>query len=235
MERRERNNGFEVLVMIVKIPGVLSADELGAVQSTLKSAEFVDGKLTAGWYAKQVKHNQQLPSNAAKDLREQIQTALYRHPLFQAMVRPKKIHSILLSRYDKGMSYGRHADNALMSANGTQWRSDVSFTVFLNEPGEYEGGELVMEGADDERAYKLSAGMAIAYPSSTLHRVDPVISGTRFVAVGWVQSWVRDPAKREILFELDTVRRSLFAQEGKTDEFDLLSKNVANLLRLWTE
>ena len=221
--------------MIVRIPDVLSTDEVGQLQDVLTVAEFVDGKLTAGWYAKQVKHNQQLPGKVAKDIREQISSALQRHPLFQAVVRPKRIHSILVSRYGEGMSYGRHADNALMGSGGSQWRSDVSFTIFLNSPDQYDGGELVMEEVDDERAYRLEAGSAIAYPSSTLHRVDPVTKGIRLVAVGWVQSWVRDPANREILFELDTVRRSLFAQHGKTNEFDLLSKNISNLLRQWAE
>jgi len=221
--------------MIVRIPNVLSADELSDVHQTLKTAEFVDGTLTAGWYAKQVKHNQQLATRTAQDIRDRITTVLDRHPLFQAAVRPKKIHSMLISRYETGMSYGRHADNALMGTGSQRWRSDVSFTVFLNAPTDYEGGELVMEGVDDEQAYKLDRGGAIAYPSSTLHRVDPVISGVRLVAVGWIQSWVRDPAQREILFELDTVRRSLFAQHGKTNEFDLLSKNVANLLRRWAD
>ncbi|WP_346293089.1 Fe2+-dependent dioxygenase [Sphaerothrix gracilis] len=217
--------------MIFRIPDILSADELQQIQAQLVEAEFVDGKLTAGWYAKQVKHNQQVRSEQAKDLKEQTRAALNRHPLFQAAVRPKRIHTLLFSRYEVGMSYGRHADNALMG----QWRSDVSFTLFLSPPAAYEGGELAIEGADDEQSYKLPAGSALFYPASTLHRVDPVTQGTRLVAVGWVQSLVRDPAKRELLFDLDTVRRSLFAREGKSDEFDLLSKSVANLLRRWVE
>ncbi|MEM6436188.1 MAG: Fe2+-dependent dioxygenase, partial [Cyanobacteria bacterium P01_D01_bin.115] len=134
-------------------------------------------------------------------------------------------------RYDTGMEYGRHVDNALM---GNQ-RSDVSFTVFLSEPQDYDGGELVVEGAADEQCYKLAAGTAIIYPSSTLHRVEPVTQGTRLVAVGWVQSWIRDAAKRELLFDLDTVRRSLYTQSGKSNEFDLLSKSLANLMRQWVE
>jgi len=173
----------------------------------------------------------QVKGATAKELRGQVQAALERHPLFQVAVRPRYVHSLLLSRYDPGMEYGRHTDNALMG----QYRSDVSFTVFLSDPNDYEGGELVMEGADDERAYKLPAGAAIAYPSSTLHRVTPVTSGVRLAAVGWVQSWIRDPAEREVLFDLETVRRSLYAQSGKTDEFNLLSKSVANLLRRWAE
>ncbi|MGF1491006.1 MAG: Fe2+-dependent dioxygenase [Microcoleaceae cyanobacterium] len=217
--------------MILKLPKVLSSEELAHFQSTLSQAEFIDGKLTAGWYAKQVKNNLQLKGAAAKDLREQVKSVLERNNLFQAAVRPKYIHSILLSRYESGMTYGRHTDNALMG----QCRSDVSFTLFLNDPEDYDGGELVVEGADDESRYKLSAGSALVYPSSSLHRVDAVKQGARLVAVGWVQSWVRNPAQRELLFDLDTVRRSLYSKAGKTDEFDLLCKSLANLLRQWAE
>lgn len=219
--------------MLLKIPQVLTAEELETIASSLEASEFVDGKLTAGWYAKQVKHNQQLSkgTDRTQKLKKMIETALDRNLLFQAAVRPKAIHSLLFSRYDPGMSYGRHTDNALMG----KWRSDVSFTIFLNSPSAYEGGELVIESADDETGYKLEAGEAIVYPSSTLHRVDRVTKGTRFVCVGWVQSWVRDPGDREILFDLETVRRSLFARDGKTDEFDLLSKSIANLLRKWMD
>ncbi|MBE7381523.1 MAG: Fe2+-dependent dioxygenase [Leptolyngbya sp. SIO1E4] len=217
--------------MIFQMSNVLSEDELAKLQAFLATAEFIDGKLTAGWYAKQVKKNRQLQGSEAKDSRAQIKAALERHPLFQAAVRPKQIHSILLSRYDLGMEYGRHTDNALMG----QYRSDVSFTVFLSNPEDYDGGELIIEGADDERSYKLAAGAAIVYPSSSLHRVTPVKRGSRLAAVGWVQSWVRDAAKREVLFDLDTVRRSLYAQSGKTDEFDLLCKSLANLTRQWCE
>ncbi|MEL6136189.1 MAG: Fe2+-dependent dioxygenase [Cyanobacteria bacterium J06628_6] len=215
--------------MRFKIPDLLSPEEQYKILSVLEMAEFVDGKLTAGWYAKQVKHNEQLKSADAKALKEQIKTALQKHSLFQSAVRPKLIHTLLLSRYEAGMSYGTHADNALMG----QHRADVSFTLFLNQPEAYEGGELVIEGADDEQVYKLPAGTGLFYPSSTLHRVNEVTKGVRFVAVGWVESMVRDPAQREILFDLDTARRSLFAQQGKTAEFDLISKSISNLLRRW--
>lgn len=166
--------------MIFQISDVLSADELAQVQSELATAEFIDGKLTAGWYAKQVKQNSQLKGQDAKELRELVKAALMRNPLFQAAVRPRYIHSILLSRYDVGMEYGRHTDNALMG----QYRSDVSFTLFLSEQDDYDGGELVMEGVDDEHSYKLPKGAAILYPSSSLHRVNSVKSGTRLAAVG---------------------------------------------------
>jgi PKHD-type hydroxylase len=219
--------------MIFRIPDLLAPEELEYITSSLAQAEFVDGKLTAGWHAKLVKNNQQLKhSKSQQELKELIKKALSRNTLFQMAVRPKIVHSILFSRYDTGMSYGRHTDNALMG--DSLWRSDVSFTLFLN-PSTYEGGELVIEGADDEKAYKLEAGTMIVYPSTTLHRVDPVTKGTRLVVVGWVQSLVRDASEREILFELDTVRHAIFAKDGKTPEFDLIAKSVANLLRKWAE
>jgi PKHD-type hydroxylase len=217
--------------MIVEVENVLTTEELESMISTLAKAEFIDGKATAGWHAKQVKQNLQMQRSApeAADLRKQVESALKRHPLFNAVARPRKIHSILFSRYEPGMSYGSHVDNALMG----QWRSDVSFTLFLGTA--YQGGELVIEHSDGERSYKLGIGDAIAYPSSTLHRVEPVTEGTRLVAVGWVQSMIRDPQKRELLFDLDTARRALFAREGKTIEFDLISKSHANLLRQWAD
>ncbi|MDX2096666.1 MAG: Fe2+-dependent dioxygenase, partial [Leptolyngbyaceae cyanobacterium bins.59] len=134
--------------MIFKIPQVLSPEELEFFTTTLADAEFTDGKLTAGWYAQEVKRNQQLKSDTpvSQDLRERVRTRLEQNPLFQAAVRPRMIHSILFSRYDMGMAYDRHTDNALMGS--AFWRSDVSFTLFLSDPSHYGGGELVIEGAD---------------------------------------------------------------------------------------
>jgi PKHD-type hydroxylase len=137
----------------------------------------------------------------------------------------------MISRYAQGASYGSHTDDALMGG----LRSDVSFTVFLNAPADYEGGELVLERPDGEQSFKLESGDAVVYPSTSLHRVNPVERGTRLVAVGWVQSLVRRADQRELLFDLDTARRSLFAREGKNAEFDLLSKCLSNLLRDWAE
>lgn len=219
--------------MIFTIPELFSPAEAAALCEQLATAEMVDGKLTAGWHAKAVKQNQQLDAkhSAAKPLIDQVRQTLLQHPLFQAAARPHRVHTIRFNRYSDGMSYGRHTDNALM--NG--FRSDISFTLFLSDPGSYEGGELVVEGVDSEQPYKLPAGSALLYPSSSLHRVEPVTSGVRWAAVGWVQSQIRDPNRREILFELDTARRSLFKQYGKTTEFDLITKSLTNLIRQWVE
>ena len=222
--------------MIFTLTDVLTKEELAEIVSYLEQAEFIDGKLTAGWHAKLVKNNQQLKSGSAKtrELTAKIKAALNRHPLFTTAIRPKIIHSLLFSRYDVGMSYDRHIDNALMG-NSALWRSDISFTLFLNSPSSYKGGELVIEGADDEKAYKLDAGCALVYPSTTLHRVNLVTEGTRLVVVGWIQSLIREASEREILFDLETARRVIFAKEGKTPEFDLISKSIANLVRKWVD
>jgi PKHD-type hydroxylase len=231
--------------MIFTIPDLFTSSETIELVQQLASLSFIDGKATAGWYAKTVKHNEQLPTQAptTKALEAQVQHKLLAHPLFQAAVRPRRVHSLRFSRYTVGMGYGTHLDNAFMSHKGDaglgqpavsdSWRSDVSFTLFLAAPDSYAGGELVIEAADDEKAYKLPAGAVLVYPATTLHRVNPVTEGTRLVAVGWCQSLVRDASQREILFDLDTASRSLFAQYGKTDEFDLVMKSLTNLLRRW--
>ncbi|MBE9043874.1 Fe2+-dependent dioxygenase [Pleurocapsales cyanobacterium LEGE 10410] len=222
--------------MIFSINQILSPDEITEIKKVLARAEFVDGKLTAGWHAKLVKNNQQLKAGTSQtELKSKIRAALNKNALFQSAIRPKSIHSLLFSRYDVGMSYDTHVDNALMGGSSGLYRSDVSFTLFLNSPQDYQGGELVIEGVQSEQSYKLEAGSAIVYPSTTLHRVNPVTKGTRLVVVGWVQSVIRDGSDREILFDLETARRAIFAKSGKTAEFDLVSKSIANLLRKWAD
>lgn len=223
--------------MIVCIANVLTVEELQLIRSQLESANFVDGKVTAGWHARLVKQNTQLPKDSPvlQEVRSRVLKAVQRHPVFQMAARPKRIHPLLISRYETGMAYGTHTDDALMRSQNQVMRSDVSFTVFLNPPEDYQGGELVIDSSQGEQDYKLPAGSMIVYPSSTLHRVETVTAGQRLVAVSWVQSLVRDPGDRGILFDLDTVRQTLFEKSGKTREFDLLSKTHANLLRKWSE
>ncbi len=222
--------------MIFCITNVLTPQELEFAVSSLNQADFVDGKLTAGWQVRQVKDNTQLKNDApySKDLRELVHNALWRNAAFQMTVYPKAIHSTLFSRYEPGMSYGRHIDNPLMLA--PNWvRSDVSLTLFLNSPADYEGGELVVESSQGEKIFKQEASSMVVYPSSTLHRVEPVRQGVRIVTVSWVQSLVRDPSEREILYDLDRARRAIFEEQGKTPASDLIAKSHANLLRKWAE
>ncbi|MFZ4444017.1 MAG: Fe2+-dependent dioxygenase, partial [Planktothrix agardhii] len=220
--------------MIFCIADVLTPEELETTLTLLQQAEFIDGKTTAGRYVKSVKNNQQIKTDTeiTSELRNIVLEALKRNELFQVAARPKIIRPIIFSRYDVGMYYGSHFDNAIMGDESIS-RSDVSLTLFLTDPNTYQGGELVIETSLGEQSFKLDAGSAIVYPSSTLHRVETVTEGTRWAAVTWIQSLIRDPSQREILFDLDTARRSIFQQYGKTIEFDLIAKSHANLLRKW--
>lgn len=219
--------------MILCIQGVLPAEELAELRPVLASGMYRDGRETAGWHARLAKDNEQaMPGDAAlTEAAARIARRLEAHEVFALAVRAKQLAPLMISRYPQGKSYGTHVDDALMGSV----RSDVSFTVFLNAPSEYDGGELILERPEGEQAFKLEAGDAVVYPSTHLHRVSPVTRGTRLVAVGWAQSLVRRAEHRELLFDLDTARRTLFAREGKTAEFDLLSKSLSNLLREWAE
>jgi PKHD-type hydroxylase len=212
---------------------LLTADQLAELRSRLlaEDSPWQAGERTAGWHARGVKNNRQLAYDSAlqQQLEATISAALVAHPLLQAAALPVRIHSLRFSRSGVGEGYGRHVDNAFMAGG----RSDLSFTVFLSDPDRYEGGELVLESSTGEEAIRGAAGHVVVYPSTMLHRVEPVRSGERLVAVGWIQSRVRDSHQRELLFELDTVRRSLFQREGKSEEFDLLCRCYSNLLRLW--
>jgi PKHD-type hydroxylase len=224
--------------MLMCIADVLNVDEITSIVAQLDSANFVDGKLTAGWHARLVKHNMQAHEDGSallSGLQELIQGAIERHPLFQIAAYPKVVRPPLLSRYEAGMSYGTHVDNALMGRGTNLIRSDISLTLFLSDPDSYDGGELVIESSQGEQVFKLPAGAMIMYPSSYLHRVETVTRGVRLAAVLWVQSLVRDGGDREILFDLDTVRQAIFEKQGKTPEFDLISKSHANLLRKWAD
>ncbi|MEZ0169897.1 Fe2+-dependent dioxygenase [Microvirga sp. TS319] len=218
--------------MLITIADVLSPGEIEEIRATLGSMRFEDGRSTAGWSAKLVKDNEQAREGAALTLlRERVTKAIQSNEVFQLAARPKALTPLLFSRYGQGKQYGSHVDNPLMDGV----RTDVSFTLFLSDPEAYEGGELVIESVSGEEEIKLPVGHLVAYDSTSLHRVAPVTHGERLVAVGWAQSYIRDSAKRELLFDLETARRNLFAQAGKTPEFDLIAKSSANLFRMWAE
>jgi len=224
--------------MILCIADVLSPEELHTIHSKLAQGDFEEGSKTAGWLAKPVKYNQQLSpaSPLWGELQAQLLPKLEHHPLIQIAAYPNIIHPLRLSRYQPGMFYGIHSDNALMpSPKGGMMRTDLSLTLFLSDPSSYEGGELVIDTPWGEQAYKLPAGSLVLYPAGFLHQVTPVVSGTRLVAVTWIQSWIRDPQQRQILFELQTLRQELFEAEGKTARVDRLSVIRANLMRQWVE
>jgi PKHD-type hydroxylase len=218
--------------MQIAIANVLSRDELVTVRAVLERVPFVDGRETAGFAARLVKHNRQAAADRKIDTVRALVTERIRdNDVFRLAVRPKALTPLMFSRYDTDMHYGTHVDDALMHG----MRTDVSFTLFLSEPASYDGGELVIESAAGEEAVKLAAGSLIAYPSTTLHRVAAVTRGARLAAVGWARSLIRDTARRELLFDLDTARRALFDRDGKTVEYDLLAKSTANLMRMWVE
>lgn len=223
--------------MILEIDRVLTAEQIATLQKLIGQAEFLDGKLTAGTFAREVKHNQQLDGTTeiSKTITKLIHQAIQDNALFRSLAQPRVIRRCLINRYGPGMSYGWHVDNALMGQGKTLNRSDLSFTLFLSDPEVYSGGELVLDTDEGERCLKLAAGAMVLYPSTYLHRVAEVTAGERLAAVSWVQSLVRHGEQRQLLFELDTVRRSLFEKYGKTEEVDLLSKTYANLLRQWVE
>jgi PKHD-type hydroxylase len=225
--------------MIICIANLLAPDGLRRVRDLLDRARFVDGKATAGWHARLVKSNEQaIASDAAtQKAAGLVAEALRGNEVFRSAVLPRRMRPVLFARYGEGRSYGAHVDDALMGMDDPAGplRTDVAVTVFLAATDSYDGGELVVESTAGEQAYKLGAGDAIAYPATSLHRVAPVTRGERLVAVSWVQSLVRDPAAREILFDLDAARRAVFEREGKGPAFDRSAKSPATLLRRWAE
>lgn len=220
--------------MLLQIAQVLPTALLKECQALNKSeTQFVDGKATAGWHARARKNNLQArPGAATKAVLTQVEKALLAHELVVAAARPKAIVRLLLSRYEAGMSYGTHVDDAIMNGQ----RTDLSFTLFLNAPSEYEGGSLVIDEPAGERAFKMEAGSMLLYPSTSLHRVEPLSSGSRLVIVGWLRSFVRDAQEREILFDLERIIAMQRASEDKHDSaLELLLKTRSNLLRRWAE
>jgi PKHD-type hydroxylase len=221
---------------MIRIANILSPPQLEAIRALLADQPFESGSRTAGWSATLVKNNEQLSRSAANydQLQKTIANALFSNEMFALAAMPKSMRPLLFSRYTSGMGYGDHVDNALMGDKPSV-RSDLSFTLFLSGPADYEGGELVIEDTQGTHTHKLDAGSLVLYESSSLHRVETVRSGARQVAVGWVQCLVRDPRQRQILFDLEVLRRQVFEQQGKTPLFDTLSKTASNLMRMWVD
>lgn len=216
-----------------RIADILDQADVAAIRDALADpALFEDGRLTAGWSARTVKNNlQAAASPLERGLVEKVEKALLAHPVFQAAAIPKALVRTRISRYEPGMAYGWHIDDPLIEAS----RTDLAFTLFLSDPATYEGGALLIDTSDGESAVKLPAGHAFLYSATTLHQVEPVMSGARLAAFGWVRSYVRRPDQREILFELELATRRVFQEQGKSPLFDQLAKSKANLMRLWIE
>ena len=223
--------------MLITIENVLDQARLTTVHKMLEKARFVDGKLSAGMAAKRVKNNEEISADDERlqQLNNIVMGSLTTHPVYQSAALPLRIATPFYARYGKGMTYGDHVDDPVMGPMHQRYRSDVSTTVFLNEPDNYEGGELVINTSFGQQKLKLPAGYAVVYPSSRLHHVAPVTAGERIVAVTWAQSMVRDPAKRELLHELNQAREALLKADSESMEARKVDVSYVNLVRMWAD
>jgi PKHD-type hydroxylase len=225
--------------MMVHVPGVLSAEQVARCREVMLKAEWVDGRVTAGHQSERVKNNLQLPETSpeAQELGEMVLAALSRNGLFFSAVLPRQVFPPLFNRYDAGMTFGAHVDNAVRSYLNTtlRVRTDVSATLFISNPEDYDGGELVVSDTYRQHKVKLPAGDMIVYPGTSLHHVTPITRGSRIASFFWVQSMVRDAEKRSILFELDGAIIRLNRDHPNHPSIVELTNVYHNLLRQWTE
>lgn len=221
--------------MSVILQQVLTAEDLHRVRRDLDQLNWSSGKRTAGAAARGVKENLQADGSdpRVQALERFVVEALRRHALFDIAARPARLTRVMFSRYEPGMTYGAHTDDALMGGGDDKLRTDLAFTIFLADRDSYQGGALTIDSALGEQEIKLDAGDAILYPAGSIHYVAPVTQGARLAAVGWVQSYIADAGQREILFDL-SVARSRLAQAGAARaELLALDKAISNLLRMW--
>jgi len=223
--------------MLMTIPALLNRAQLDKIRSLLAESEFVDGKLTAGRAAARVKRNEEMrPEPERMQLLARILMAsLGHHETFRFGALPHRVADPIFARYRPGMTYGDHVDDPIMGASGPRFRSDVSMTVFLSPPEDYDGGELVVRTAFGDRRIRLPAGDAVIYPSSSLHHVAEVTRGERLVALTWIQSYVRDPARRELLYELNLAREHLLKEAPGTEHTGQVDRSYTNLVRMWSD
>ncbi|MDZ4777950.1 MAG: Fe2+-dependent dioxygenase [Alphaproteobacteria bacterium] len=221
--------------MMLLLQGVLAPEDVARILRDLDAAPWVDGKTTAGPTARDVKKNRQAVGSdeGVQALEKFVLDALHRHPLFVTAARPKRISRLLFSSYEGGETYGFHTDDALMGA--TLLRSDLAFTLFLSDPATYEGGALTVATPLGDQAIKLAAGDMVLYAAGSIHAVSPVTSGRRMACVGWIQSVVRDPAQRELLFDLANARAMFARGEVNRDSLLLMDRAQSNLLRMWAD
>jgi PKHD-type hydroxylase len=224
--------------MLLQIPDVLSAEQVAHARRRLDAAEWVDGRVTAGHQSAQAKDNQQLPEDhpVARELGDMIGKSLSANPLFLSAALPLRVFPPLFNRYRGGQSFGNHVDNAIRQAiGGARLRTDLSATLFLAEPSEYDGGELLVEDTYGVHSVKLPAGHLVLYPSTSLHNVQPVTRGARIASFFWIQSMVRDDGKRTLLFDLDSAIRRVAGEIPESPAPVQLTAVYHNLLRRWAE
>ncbi|GMU05812.1 MULTISPECIES: Fe2+-dependent dioxygenase [Corallococcus] len=225
--------------MMVHIPHVLTPEQVAHCRAVFQKAAWEDGRTTAGKQSAQVKKNLQLPegSPAARELGDLVLAGLEKSPLFISAVLPQRVFPPLFNRYEPGMDFGSHVDNAIRPLLGTNQRirTDVSATLFLSDPDSYDGGELVVEDTYGNHSAKLPAGDLIVYPSTSLHHVTPVTRGVRLASFFWVQSMIRDAGQRSLLFDMDTSIMQLTREVPGSPALVMLTGVYHNLLRQWAE
>lgn len=225
--------------MLLTIPDVFSPEQVREIRQQLDSAEWVDGRVTAGHQSSLAKDNMQIPEGhpVAKEVGERILQTLGQNLLFISAALPMKVFPPLFNRYSGGQSFGTHVDNAIRHVKGTSHRvrSDLSATLFFSNPEEYDGGELVIEDTYGIHSVKLPAGHMVLYPSSSLHNVRPVTRGARVSSFFWIQSMIRDDSARTLLFDLDNVTQRISAGDANSPNAVKLTGIYHNLLRRWAE
>lgn len=222
---------------MILIEGLLGPAKLAELNQALDKVPFIPGKFSGGTAGASIKNNLQADPHhpAYPAASNQVIQALFENPVLQRYARPLRLTPINFARYGTGMAYGEHVDAAVHILSNMVLRTDISFTVFLSPPDGYEGGELVVQTGGASRVVKANAGDAFIYPTGVTHRVEPVQSGWRNVAVGWIQSLVAGHEHREILYKLETARDQLFKASGRTPEFELVNSAHENLLRIFTQ
>ena len=222
--------------MLLKIEGLLSADEVARLHALLKDAKFDDGKLTAGPAVRDVKNNLQTvgQDKTVDEARNFLGAALVRNERLTQYALPRRVLPPMFNRYDTGMEYGNHVDNAIMGG-ADPLRADLSVTVFLTAPADYDGGELVIHADGAAEAVKLPAGSAVVYPSTSIHKVQKITRGSRLAGVTWIQSFVREETQRDMLFELMQLARWSRSVAAGSPEAMKISKLRSNLMRMWAE
>lgn len=225
--------------MIVQIPDVLSRDQVRHARQRLLAADWVSGLATAGHQGARVKNNRQIAEGSplALELGDMVLIALEKHPLFISAALPARVYPPMFNRYEGGEAFGTHVDNALRLIPGSadRLRTDISATLFLADPEDYDGGELLIEDTYGAHAVKLPAGHLVLYPSTSLHRVEPVTRGARLACFFWIQSMVRDAAQRALLLDMDTSIQRLAQTEADEAARVQLTGCYHNLLRMWAQ
>lgn len=222
--------------MMIQIPALIDAGQMQIISGALREANFIDGKLSAGMHAQRVKSNLEVDQSTeiAVQLSKIVLGNLYHSARFRSAALPLRSATPFFAKYGVGMTYGDHVDDPVMGGE-QRFRCDVATTVFLNGADEYEGGELIVRTPFGDQKVKLNAGDAVVYPASSLHQVAPVTRGERIVAVTWTQSMVRDPARRELLYELNLAREKLMKESPHAEETAQVDHSYTNLVRMWAE